>query len=79
MCVCVRVNLQYLRQYVSYYIQTWHKGRRMDPLYDNVRFDDIDVDARPQWVGKDKQIASATKQQQAISIKLATIVGHFFR
>ena len=25
-------NLQYLAQYVSYYIQTWHDGRLMNAL-----------------------------------------------
>ena len=43
------------------------------------RFDYLDLDARPQWVGKGEKtqhcMLSATKQ--AISIKLATTVGHF--
>ena len=26
-------NLQYLGQYLSYYIQTWHDVRRVDALY----------------------------------------------
>ena len=43
-------NLQYLGQYVSYYIQMWHDGRLMDALYAHASFDDLD--ARSQWVGK---------------------------
>ena len=62
LCVCVCVsswttfNLQYLRQYVSYYIQTWHDGRLMDALYAHSRFDDLDLDARSQWVGKESAL-----------------------
>ena len=48
-------------------------------LYAHALFDDLDVDVRPQWVGKGKEsgliIATA---QQAISITLATTVGRFF-
>ena len=70
-------NLQYLGQYLSYYIQTWHDGKLMDAIY--AHFNDLDVDARSQWVGKGKEnqswMLSATKQ--ATSIKLATMVGHF--
>ena len=45
----------------------------MDALYAHARFDDLN--ARSQWVGKGKNSAS----KQAISIKLATTVGHFLR
>ena len=51
----------------------------MGALYAQARFDDLDLDARAQWVGKgtnQRCMLSVTKQ--AISIKLATTVGHFF-
>ena len=48
----------YLRQYVSYYIHTWHDGRLVDArYYDHARFDDLDLDARSQWIGKGKKSA----------------------
>ena len=43
-------------------------------------FNDLDLDARLQWVGKAKNqhcMLSATKQ--TIIVKLATTVGHFLR
>ena len=46
----------------------------------NTRFNDLDLDVRSQCVGKGKhrpRMLSATKR--AISIKLATTVGHFVR
>ena len=68
-------NLQYIGHYFKlYYIQTRRGGRLMDALSALTRCDDLDLDARSQWVGKGKKSA-ATKQ--AISIKLAIIVGHF--
>ena len=74
-------NLQYLGHYLNYSIQTWHDGRLMDVLYAHARFNDLDLDARSQWIGNGKLnqrcMLSATKQ--AISIKLATAVGHFIR
>ena len=30
-------NLQYLGQYLSYYIETWHDGRLMDAIYAHAR------------------------------------------
>ena len=52
----------------------------MDALYAHAHFDDLDLDAKSQWVGKGEKnqrcMLSATKQ--AISIKLATTIGHFF-
>ena len=41
-------NLQYLGQYLSYYIyiQTWHGGILMDAIYAHARFDDLDLDAK---------------------------------
>ena len=39
-------------------MQTWHDGRLMDVItYADARFDDIDLDARSQWVGEGKQIS----------------------
>ena len=75
-------NLQYLEQYLSYYIQPWYDGRLMDAIHAHVRFDSLDLDARSQWVGRGKTknqrcMLSATKQ--AISSKLATTVCHFVR
>ena len=54
----------YLGQYLSYYIQTWHEGRRMDAmLYAHARFHDLGLDARSQWVGKGKTIGVACSLQ----------------
>ena len=47
-------NLQYLGQYLSFYIQAWHDSTLMDAVYVYSRFDDLDHDARSQWVGKGK-------------------------
>ena len=54
----------------------------MDALCAHARFqDDLDLDARSQWVGKGNKnqrcMLSAT--EQAISITLATAVGHILR
>ena len=63
MCVCKCIsnlttfNLQYLRQYESYYIQTWHDGRLMDARHAHAHFNDLDLDARSEWVGKGKKSA----------------------
>ena len=49
----------------------------MDAIYAHARVDNLDLDARSQWVGKYKNqrwMLSVTKQ--AISITLATTVGH---
>ena len=45
-------NLQYLGQYLSYYIQTWHDCRLMDAMYAHSRSDDLN--GRWRWVGKGK-------------------------
>ena len=52
----------------------------MDAISANARFDDLDLDARSQWVGKGEKSAlhALGNYKQAISIKLATTVGHFF-
>ena len=39
----------------QYYIQTWYDGRPMDALYDHVRFDDLNLDTRSQWVAKGRK------------------------
>ena len=52
----------------------------MDTIYDHARFNNLDLDARSQWIGKAKYqccMLSATKQ--AISFKPATKVGHILR
>ena len=57
-------------------IQTCHKGGLMHGVH--ARFDDLDLDARAQWVSRGQNqrwITSTTKQK--ISIKLTTTVGHF--
>ena len=48
--------------------------------YAHARFDDLDLDAKSQWVGKGtkKQRLISLTTKLAISIKLATNVGHFF-
>ena len=53
----------------------------MNALYDYVRFDDLDLDSRSQCVGKGKnnQGCMLSAMKQAISIKLTTMVGHFFK
>ena len=48
---------------LSYYVQTWHDGRLMDAIYAHARFDDLDLDARSQWVGKGKQISVELSRQ----------------
>ena len=52
----------------------------MDSLYAHVHFDDLDLDARSQWVGKGAKISALHalgSYEQAVSLKLATTVGHF--
>ena len=66
---------------ISYYMKTWHNSRLMDALYiyTPACFNDLNIDALSQWVGKGKNqccMLSATKQ--AISMKFATTVGHFY-
>ena len=49
----------------------------MDAIHAHGRFDDLDLDARSQWVGKDQnQRCMLSETKQAINIKLATTVGH---
>ena len=44
----------YLRQYLSYGIQTWLEGRLTHSIYAHAHFSYLDLDARSQWVGKSK-------------------------
>ena len=52
-------KLQYLRQYLSCYIRTWHAGRLIDALLAHAPFDDLDLDAWTELVGKCEKISSA--------------------
>ena len=75
-------NLQYFGQYLRYHIQIRHDGIPMDTNINMLlipRFDQIDLDARSQWVGKINQrwMLSATKR--AVNITFATTIGHFVR
>ena len=49
------LKLQYIGQYLSYYIQTWHDGRLMDALMLMI------VGPRSQWAGR---VINKTKQNQ---------------
>ena len=50
----------------------------MDALYAHLLLDDLDLDARSQWVGKTKiQRCTLSATKQAISI-LAATVGHVY-
>ena len=54
----------------------------MDALYAHDHCDDLDFDARSQWVvgnGKQINVACSRQTKQAKSIKLATKVGIFLR
>ena len=72
--------MQCLIQYLSYYIQTWHDGRRMDALYAHGRFDDLGLDASSQWVdkGKNQRCIMLSAIKQAICTKVAATVGQLF-
>ena len=61
--VHLKFNLRYLRQYFSYCIQTWNACRLMDARYAYARFDDLDLDARSQWVGKGNKISVPCSRQ----------------
>ena len=50
-------DLQYIGQCLSYCIQTWFGGRLMGDLYVHASFDDLDLDAKSQCVGKGKKSA----------------------
>ena len=56
-------------------------GRLMDAIHGHACFDDLNLDARSQWVGKCVKTSVVCSRQlikQAINIKLATTVGHFY-
>ena len=75
-------NLQYLGQYLSYGVQTWHDGRLMDlfSLYIYI----CSYLFRWPWykvtVGlkRPKISVACSPTKQEISFKLATTVGHFY-
>ena len=51
----------------------------MDALYARTLFDDLDLDARSQWISKGKKsVVHAFATKQTISIKLATTVALFY-
>ena len=59
-------NLQCIAQY-----QTWHTGGPMDALYAHVPFDDRDLDARSEWVGKDKKSDVRASSSEGVSSVVA--------
>ena len=64
---------------LSCYIQTWRDSRLLEAIRAHARFNELDLDAKSQWVGKGKnQRCMLLATKQAISIKLATKVGPFF-
>ena len=75
-------NLQYLGQYLSYCIQTWHDDITVHDTYAPARFDDFDLHVWTQRVGKKRKIKrliiSTTKQATRI-IKLVPRVNSFVR
>ena len=56
-CVSNLTGFFYLQYLGQYYIQTWHGGTLMDVIYSYVHFNDLDLDARSQWVGNGKILA----------------------
>ena len=56
-CTVILIAM-YLRQCLSIYsIQTWHDSRLMCGITARAHVDDLDLDARSQWVSKDKKSA----------------------
>ena len=74
------VMFDYFRTYSSNAHQVCCENSLTEGLYDHCLSHDLDLDARSQWVGKGKKISVECSWQtkQAISIKPATTVGHFF-
>ena len=70
-------NLRYLGQYLNYHIQTCHDRRLMDAIYAHARFDDLDPDARSQWVGKGKKHSSmlSVTKRQTCHINIVIIIS----
>ena len=56
-CFNLYYNSNYLGQYLSYGIPTWHDDRLMYGMYAHARFDDLGLDARSQWVGRGRNSA----------------------
>ena len=77
-------NLQYIGQYLRYYIQTWHDGRHMDVqcmsmlVWVTLTLNLMQGHSGLAKAKNQRCMLSATKQVW-ISIKLATTVGHFLR
>ena len=66
---------------ISYHIQTWHDGRRMDAIYALARFNYLDLDARSQWDFKGQTNISVECSQQLSkqqALHLLTKVALFF-
>ena len=57
---------------------TRHNGRLMHGRYVHALVDDLDLDARPQWIGKgNKSALNYLDNKATISIELVTIAGTF--
>ena len=64
-----RVNMHYncnISQYLCYGVQTWHD------IYADAHFDDLDLDTRSQWNGKEKQTAHDGRLMHDIIICLCS-------
>ena len=48
---------------ISVSMQTWHYVRSMHGIYDYAHFDDLDLYARSQWLGKGKNISVELSEQ----------------
>ena len=53
----------YLEQCLSYGIQTWHQG--IYAIYAHARVNDLDIDAKSQWVGRGGEISVELSRQFA--------------
>ena len=52
----------------------------MHGMYVHARVDDLDRDARSQWIGEgNKSALNYSTTEQAITMKLASTVGHVLR
>ena len=51
------------RTVFKHFIQTCDDGKLMDAIYGHACFDDLDLDVRPQWVGKGKKISVECSRQ----------------
>ena len=57
------IAISRIGQYLSYSIQTWHDGRLMQGLYAHVDVDDLDLDARLQWLGRGNKFSVELSRQ----------------